>query len=59
MHRLLSWRPPHLQYYHLAFTIPEELRAFFKRHRITLQILPQVASQAICYFFKTKHKSKP
>lgn len=59
MNHLLSRRPPHLHYYHLAFTIPEELRDFFKRHRKALKILPQVASQAIMYFFDTEHKSIP
>ncbi len=59
MNNLLSWRPPNLHYYHLAFTIPEELRNFFKRHRIALKFLPQIASQAIFYFFSTKHKSTP
>jgi hypothetical protein len=59
MNHLLSRRPPHLHYYHLVFTIPEELRDFFKRHRKALKILPQVASQAIMYFFDTEHKSIP
>ena len=59
VNQLLSRRPKWLQYYHLAFTIPEELRPFFKRHRNALKILPQVASQTMTYFFKTKHKSKP
>ena len=57
--KLISRWPKWLNYYHLAFTIPEELRPFFKEHRSALKLLPKVASQAIFYFFKSKHKSTP
>ena len=59
LNRLLSRRPKWLQYYHLAFTIPEELRPFFKKHRKALKLLPKVASQSMLYFFESKHKSVP
>ena len=49
--RLVSRWPDGVQHHHLAFTIPEELRNFFKRHRKALKILPQVASQAIQYHY--------
>lgn len=56
---LVSWRPDGVNYYHLAFTIPKELRPFFKRHRAALKLLPQVASQAVRYYFHQKHKAEP
>ena len=56
---LVSWRPDGVNYYHLAFTIPEELRPFFKRHRAALKLLPQVASQAVRYYFQQQHKAIP
>ena len=56
--RLMTRWPPALKYYHLAFTIPEELRDFFKRHRIALKLLPQIAAQNVQFFFQTKHKAK-
>lgn len=49
--RLVARRPSWVQYYHLAFTIPEELRSFFKRHRKALKLLPLIASQAIQYYY--------
>lgn len=59
MNRLLSRWPPQLHYYHLAFTIPSELRPFFKSHRSALKLLPKVASDSIIYFFRSKHKTTP
>ena len=59
MNKLISWRPKNLKYYHLAFTIPEELRPFFKRHRAALSTLPYTASETLFYFFWKKHKCKP
>lgn len=59
INHLTSRRPKHLQYYHLAFTIPEELRNFFKRHRKALKKLPQVASNSVIYFFQKKYKCTP
>ena len=59
INHLTSRRPKHLQYYHLAFTIPEELRNFFKRHRKVLKKLPQVASNSVIYFFQKKYKCTP
>ena len=52
--KLLDRRPKQLKYYHLSFTIPEELRNFFKRHRKALYQLPISANQALFYFFKSK-----
>lgn len=57
--RLVSWRPDGVNYYHLAFTIPKELRPFFKRHRKALKLLPQVASQSVRYYYQQKHKATP
>ena len=59
MARLLRRRPPNLHYYHLAFTIPEELRPFFRKNRKALKLLPLVASDTISYFFSSKYKSLP
>ncbi len=58
MNNLIERWPRGLHYYHLAFTIPEELRPFFKRHRHLLQLLPKVAYDSIQYCFR-KHKCKP
>lgn len=57
--RLVSRRPQHLHYFHLAFTIPSELRPFFRSNRSALSLLPKVASQAIFYFFKEKYNILP
>lgn len=59
INHLISRRPKHLKYYHLSFTIPEELRNFFKRHRKALKLLPQVASNSVIYFFQKKYKCTP
>lgn len=59
MNNLIERRPRWLHYYHLAFTIPEELRPFFKRHRQTLQLLPRVANDSLQYMFQQKYKLKP
>lgn len=58
MNLIRRW-PQWLQYYHLIFTIPKELRDFFKRHRKALKIMPLVASNAVQYFFKKKYKCTP
>jgi hypothetical protein len=57
--KLISRRPQWLHYHHLIFTIPEELRSFFKRYRSTLKIMSLVASNAVKYFFKQKYKCIP
>lgn len=57
--KLIYRWPKWLNYYHLAFTIPEELRPFFRKHRLALNLLPKVASNAMLYFFQSKHKSIP
>ncbi len=54
----MSRWPKYLKYYHMSFTIPEELRNFFKRHRKALQELPITASQTLFFCFKKK-KLKP
>lgn len=59
INRLVQWRPTHLHYFHLAFTIPEELRDFFKTHRRALVLLREVSVQAIIYFYKKKYKVNP
>jgi len=56
---LMTRRPKYLKYYHLAFTIPERLRNFFKRHRKALNELPRTANQAMSYFFRKKYKCTP
>lgn len=50
MNNLVSRRPTWLLYKHIVFTIPWELRSFFKRHRSALKILPYTAANAIMYF---------
>ena len=57
--KLTSWRPKNLNYYHLAFTTPEELRPFFLRHRNSLKILSKTATQCVLYYFQSKHKITP
>lgn len=57
--KLISWRPKNLHYYHLVFTIPEELRPFFLRHRNALKFLSKTASQSTLYYFQVKHKITP
>jgi len=57
--KLMSRRPKHLKYYHLAFTIPEELRDFFKRHRNALHMLQHTANESLLYFFAQKYKCIP
>jgi hypothetical protein len=52
MNRLVSRWPSWLLYKHIVFTIPKELRLFFKRHRSALNILPYTAANAIMYFLK-------
>jgi hypothetical protein len=52
MERLVSRWPTWLLYKHIVFTIPEELRPFFKRYRKSLNILPYTAANAIIYFLK-------
>ncbi len=52
LNNLISRWPQWLHYHHFIFTVPEELRDFFKRHRITLKLMPHVASNAIQYFFR-------
>lgn len=52
MNKLVSRRPSWLLYKHIVFTIPEELRSFFKRHRNALNVLPYTAANAIMYFLK-------
>lgn len=59
MNTLTSRWPRWLSYYHLAFTIPEELRPFFKRHRSTLHLLPKVANDSLQYMFQHKYNLKP
>jgi len=59
LNHLISRRPQWLHYHHFIFTIPKELRDFFKRHRTTLKLMPHVASNAIQYFFRQKYKCKP
>ena len=56
---LFSWRPSHLHYYHLFFTIPEELRDFFKDNRKALNILPDVGNKVLTYFFNKNYECKP
>ena len=52
MGKIISRRPSSLLYNHIVFTIPEELRSFFKRHRNSLNVLPYTAANAIMHFLK-------
>jgi hypothetical protein len=54
--KIYSRLPRWINYNHLVFTIPFELRDFFKRHRKALTLLPKTAADAICFFlWKQKH----
>lgn len=57
--KLYSRLPRWISYNHLIFTIPFELRDFFKRHRKALVLLPKTASDAICFFLWKQQKSIP
>lgn len=50
MNKIISRWPQWILYKHFTFTIPFELRDFFKRHRKALKILPYTAYWAIQYF---------
>jgi hypothetical protein len=58
MNKLIDWRPQKLLYKHIVFTIPLELRRFFKDHRNALKILPSTAANAILFFLR-KQKLTP
>ena len=58
MKNLVSRRPDNLLYNHIVFTIPAELRRFFKDNRRALKIVPYTASKAIMFFLK-KQKLTP
>jgi hypothetical protein len=58
-HKLYSRLPRWISYNHLVFTIPLELRVFFKRHRKALILLPKTASDAICFFLWKQQKCIP
>lgn len=47
--------PRWIWYHHIVLTIPEELRPFFKRHRLALKILSRTAADSIWYFIRTKY----
>lgn len=49
MNNLYSRIPRWISYHHLVFTIPQELRPFFKRHRATLSILNHIAEYSVKY----------
>jgi hypothetical protein len=59
MNQLMSWWPKNLLYRHLIFTIPLELREFFRRHRWALRILEQTAAQVMIHEFQHKHRILP
>jgi hypothetical protein len=59
MNQLMSWWPKNLIYRHLIFTIPLELREFFRRHRKCLRVLEQTAAQVMIHEFKHKHELLP
>ena len=58
MQGITSWWPQKLLYRHFVFTIPEELRNFFKKNRAALKIIPFTATNAILFFLK-KQKVTP
>lgn len=49
--KLIKWR-----HRHVVFTIPEQLRGFFRNNRYLLNILFDASSITIKYWFKTKYK---
>lgn len=55
---LLSRLPTSIRYRHLVFTIPKELRSFFKRHRSALSIIPQTAYNSLHYFLNKQQHIK-
>jgi hypothetical protein len=57
--KIFSRLPRWILYQHLFFTIPEELRDFFKRHRKALYLLPKTASDSVCFFLKQDQKCIP
>ena len=59
MSKLVSRRPSWLLYKHIVFTIPEQLRSFFKRHRNALYILPKTAANSILFFLAKQQKVTP
>lgn len=56
MNNLLDRRPSQLLYHHVTFTIPKELRPFFRKYRNSLRILPYTAAKAVQYFTKKQQK---
>jgi len=52
MNKIISRRPQRLLYNHIIFTMPQELRRFFKDHRKALNILPYTAAHAIMHFLR-------
>lgn len=61
INKLFSWWPQQLPYFHMIFTIPEDLWSFFKRyqHKWILKVLSQTANQVIFHFYAHKYKCKP
>ena len=59
LHKLISRRPQWLHYHHFIFTVPQELRDFFKRNRIALKLMPLVATNTVTYFLQKKYKCTP
>ncbi len=64
LNRLVSRRPQHIPYFHFVFTIPEELRPFFKLYRSALTLLQKSAYNTLLFYFnwnkyyKSKNKWK-
>jgi len=56
--KLLSRLPDKLLYKHITFTIPWELRIFFKNNRKALSIIPYTAANSIMFFLR-KQKLTP
>lgn len=59
LNTIISWWPRNLRYFHLAFTIPPELREFFRSHRKALRVLQQTSFKVIQYHFAKKHHLLP
>ncbi len=55
---VVSWLPQNIKYYHITFTIPEQLRPFFRKHRSTLTFLFQAVHRTIAEFFQEEFNGK-
>lgn len=60
MNRVISWSLPNMQYHHVVFTIPEQLRNFLILHRKDgLDSLFKASTKALIQVFQEKYHCKP